>query len=822
MADAASELSRGREFLGGSSGDAAKPQKKKKSGGFQSMGLSKALMQGIKAKGYNLPTPIQRKVIPLALGGSDVVAMARTGSGKTAAFLIPILHKLVAHSTQAGARALVVAPTRELALQSQKFAREIGKFLDLQTCTIIGGEGIEAQFDQLANNPDIIFGTPGRVMHVIQETGLSLRSVEVAVFDEADRLFEMGFAEQLNEILGALGDTRQTMLFSATMPKLLVQFASAGLKHPEFVRLDTEAQLSPDLQTAFITIKSEDKEATLVYLLTKVIPESQQTIVFASTKHHVEYLQGLLEHLNVPSVATYGSMDQMARKISLAKFRKRQVCVLLVTDVAARGIDVPLLDNVINYDFPSSAKLFVHRSGRVARAGRPGVAYSFVTTEDYPYMLDLMLFLGRTPMTAPESGPLDPQASYYGRVPRPSLDPINEEIKNVLADHVDVEALKHSSVNAWKLYVKTRGKASSESTRRGKELPNPPIHPLFAKDVNAEDEAKQSILDSLKKFRPQQTVFELDSALKNTPGYIAMQAVRQHHMPAIEAKKRSREDEQAKAIREKKISEEAAEEERAEPVHKKPRLAPEPEEEEEDDEDEDEDEDMQGDGSDSDGEKSSSKPSQNPFYISSLPSAHNYERALELGETGAAAADMTLEINGEDTNTMRKGKLMSRWDRRKKKYVMSHGGIDPVRGKVIRDYGKGDKKKPERGELYRKWMEQSKRTIGGQEGGQSHPSRIDKDEVAKPKKNRGRKVRSELKSFEQVRKQRKIEERRREHYNAKHSIGSKSSSGGSGGAPARGGKGGKGPSAAGSGRPKKPQARGKLGKFGSRANGKRK
>ncbi|PKU28324.1 atp-dependent rna helicase ddx54 [Limosa lapponica baueri] len=211
------------------------------------LGLSYPVFKGIMKKGYKVPTPIQRKTIPAILRGRDVVAMARTGSGKTACFLIPMFERLKAPS-QAGARALILSPTRELALQTLKFTKELGKFTGLKTALILGGDKMEDQFAALHENPDIIIATPGRLVHVAVEMKLKLHTVEYVVFDEADRLFEMGFAEQLQEIIARLPDCHQTVLFSATLPKLLVEFARAGLTEPMLIRLDVESKLSEQLK----------------------------------------------------------------------------------------------------------------------------------------------------------------------------------------------------------------------------------------------------------------------------------------------------------------------------------------------------------------------------------------------------------------------------------------------------------------------------------------------------------------------------------------------------------------------------------------------
>ncbi|CAG8710844.1 13902_t:CDS:2, partial [Cetraspora pellucida] len=390
----------------------AQNRKKKKSGGFQSMGLSYPIYKAILHKGFKVPTPIQRKTIPLIMDGKDVVGMARTGSGKTAAFLIPIIEKLKVHSAKVGARAIILSPSRELALQTQKVCKELTKYTDLRTCLLVGGDSLEEQFAMFANNPDIILATPGRFLHLIVEMELELKTVEFVVFDEADRLFELGFSAQLHEILHRLPQSRQTMLFSATLPKSLVEFANAGLQDPSLVRLDTDTKISTDVMRAFFSVKQLEKEAALLYLLYEVIKIhltptssvtisknsnnkddnssntisqsllSNQTIIFVSTKHHVEYITNLLNLSGFQTSYIYGSLDQTARKIQINNFRGGRTNILVVTDVAARGIDIPILENVINYDFIDSSKMFVHRVGRTARAGRKGCAYSLITPEE--------------------------------------------------------------------------------------------------------------------------------------------------------------------------------------------------------------------------------------------------------------------------------------------------------------------------------------------------------------------------------------------------------------------------------------------------------
>uniref|UniRef100_A0AAY4BRT5 ATP-dependent RNA helicase DDX54 n=1 Tax=Denticeps clupeoides TaxID=299321 RepID=A0AAY4BRT5_9TELE len=445
----------------------AQNKKKKKSGGFQSMGLSYPVYKGVMKKGYKVPTPIQRKTIPVILDGKDVVAMARTGSGKTAAFLVPMFERLKGPQAQSGARALVLTPTRELALQTMKFTKELGKFTGLKTALILGGDSMNDQFAALHENPDIIIGTPGRLMHVIMQMNLKLQSVEYVVFDEADRLFELGFAEQLQEIIRRLPDTRQTLLFSATLPKLLVEFARAGLTDPVLVRLDVDTKLSDQLKLSFFHMRLDDKPALLLHLLRNVMKPQEQTVVFVATKHHVEYLKELLTSEGVECAYIYSALDQTARKINIGRFVHRKAMVLLVTDVAARGIDIPLLDNVINYNFPAKGKLFLHRVGRVARAGRSGTAFSLVCPDEVPCVYDLHLFLGRPVQFATLDHSKDADG-IFGRVPQTILD---DEDSLLFAAHersLDLQNLKRVSENAYKQYLKSRPNPSPESIKRVK------------------------------------------------------------------------------------------------------------------------------------------------------------------------------------------------------------------------------------------------------------------------------------------------------------------------------------------------------------------
>ncbi|KAF1996878.1 DEAD-domain-containing protein [Amniculicola lignicola CBS 123094] len=523
----------------------------KKGGGFQAMGLNAALLKSITRKGFSIPTPIQRKAIPLVLDGQDVVGMARTGSGKTAAFVIPMIEKLKTHSAKVGARGIILSPSRELALQTLKVVKEFGRGTDLRTILLVGGDSLEEQFSSMTTNPDIIIATPGRFLHLQVEMQLDLSSVRYIVFDEADRLFEMGFAAQLAEILHALPTSRQTLLFSATLPASLVEFARAGLQEPTLIRLDAESKVSPDLENAFFTIKSADRDGSLLHILADIIkmpvgdtdatqkvrkPESKNhkkrkrdtepsnptdsptphsTIIFAATKHRVEYLAALLKCTGYAVSYVYGNLDQTARKMQVQDFRAGLTNILVVTDVAARGIDLPALANVINYDFPSQPKIFVHRVGRTARAGRKGWSYSLIRDSDVPYLIDLQLFLGKRLVSKKKPGeePNYAQDVVVGSLVQDSLAPAAELVTKFLDEDVDLAALLGVAEKGEKQYTRTRNSASNQSVRRAKELlasgTLSVTHMLFSDDVHDILKEKESMLARISSFRPLETVFEV-------------------------------------------------------------------------------------------------------------------------------------------------------------------------------------------------------------------------------------------------------------------------------------------------------------------------
>lgn len=491
---------------------------KRKMGTFAGMGLLPALLKAIQKKGYRQPTPIQRKCIGPLLEGHDLVGMARTGSGKTAAFVLPMIQKLKAHSVKVGVRGLVLAPTRELAVQTHLFIQAMTKFTDLRSIVLVGGDAFEGQFTQLASNPDIIVASPGRLLHLCVETKFSLAAVEYVVFDEADRLFEMGFAEQLTELLALMPASRQTALFSATLPKTLVEFAAAGLTNPQLIRLDAESKLSEDLKCHFMSCSTDSKEAALLYLLKNVIRTDELTVVFAATKHHVEYLQELLKSFNFDVSYIYGSLDQEARELAIHNFRTGRSTILIVTDVAARGIDIPLLDNVINYDFPGKAKLFVHRVGRAARAGRSGCAYSLVSMDELPYLIDLQMFLGHKLVVGGQTG----GSEVIGCFLQEWIDAEQDQVRMKVATVPFLEDLQRVIRNAYKIYYKTRNPASPEAHAQAKVLGREllgsaqRLHPMFAAKVSEAVHQQVGMISAIRGYKPKQSHLAFELAKKGT------------------------------------------------------------------------------------------------------------------------------------------------------------------------------------------------------------------------------------------------------------------------------------------------------------------
>ncbi|KAK3426277.1 hypothetical protein EUGRSUZ_F02760 [Eucalyptus grandis] len=738
-------------------------RKKARSGGFESLGLSPDVFRGVKRKGYRVPTPIQRKTMPLILSGADVVAMARTGSGKTAAFLVPMLERLKQHLPQGGVRALILSPTRDLALQTLKFTKELGRFTDLRTSLLVGGDSMESQFEELAQNPDIIIATPGRLMHHLSEVDdMTLRTVEYVVFDEADCLFGMGFAEQLHKILSQLSENRQTLLFSATLPSALAEFAKAGLRDPQLVRLDLETRISPDLKLAFFTLRQEEKHAALLYLIREQISSDQQTLIFVSTKHHVEFLNSLFREEGIEPSVCYGDMDQDARKIHVSRFRSRKTMLLIVTDVAARGIDIPLLDNVINWDFPPKPKIFVHRVGRAARAGRTGTAYSFMTTEDMAYLLDLHLFLSKPIWPAPTEdevlkdmdgvmSKIDQAIAngetVYGRFPQTVIDLVSDRVREIIDSSAELYALQKTCTNAFRLYSKTKPSPSKESIRRVKDLPREGLHPLFRNVLAGGELVALAFSERLKTFRPKQTILEAEG-----------EAAKSKHVQGpscqwvdVMKKKRAIHDGIINLVQQQKHDSKPSEEVEINPVSTSSK-----------------EKETKARGS----KRKSRNFKDDEYYISSIPTNHHMESGLAVraneGFGSNRLESAVLDLVADDSGGIRKQRSSYHWDKRSKKYVkLNNGERVTASGKIKTE--SGAKVKANKTGIYKKWKERSHSKIS-LKGTSNEENSVESAGMAGDRKfqrtNRKFKggykqrslpnanIRSEIKNLEQVRKER--------------------------------------------------------------------
>ncbi|ELQ41079.1 ATP-dependent RNA helicase DBP10 [Pyricularia oryzae Y34] len=665
----------------------------KKSGGFQAMGLNPSLLQAITRKGFAVPTPIQRKSIPLILDRRDVVGMARTGSGKTAAFVIPMIERLRAHSARVGARALIMSPSRELALQTLKVVKEFGKGTDLKTVLLVGGDSLEDQFGFMTTNPDIIIATPGRFLHLKVEMSLDLSSIKYVVFDEADRLFEMGFATQLTEILHSLPPSRQTLLFSATLPRSLVEFARAGLQDPslDVIKMPTG---TPEGFKEDKDEGSKKRKRGPDRPNAKEKPTEHSTIIFTATKFHVEYLTSILVQAGYAVSHAYGALDQTARKIQVEDFRRGKTNILVVTDVAARGIDIPVLANVINYDFCDQPKVFVHRVGRTARAGQKGWSYSLVSDIDAPYLLDLQLFLGRRLVVGQDTSAGANFASdvVLGALQRNSIETNVEWVEKVVQESHDIALMRSVVVKAQKQYLRTRVSASSQSAKRARELTASRAwsqpHLIFGINTDDTEALRVEMLAKISGFKPQETVFEIGHGGKGTIS------------EAVEVMKQLR---KRAPVRKSKTDKDADDEDEDVPVIKRAKSDESSDEDASFDEDDfvavndDSDEELEVTVSNNaDSAKNASAWRDSEHFMTYTPRQSNVaeERGygVNAGSNGAnfleAARDVAMDIANDEKSTSfgAPTRTTMRWDKKNAKYVSRAHDEDGSRGntKMIR------------------------------------------------------------------------------------------------------------------------------------------
>ncbi|CAJ2645731.1 unnamed protein product [Trifolium pratense] len=683
--------------MGGFMLGSKKKKNNKGQGGFETLGLNPNVFRGIRNKGYKVPTPIQRKTMPLILSGVDVVAMARTGSGKTAAFLVPMLHRLNQHIPQGGVRGLILSPTRDLALQTLKFTQELGRYTDLRVSLLVGGDSMESQFEELAQSPDIIIATPGRLMHHLSEV------------DD-------------------------------------------------------------------MSLRKEEKYAALLYLIRELIGSDEQTLIFVSTKHHVEFLNSLFRQEGIEPSVCYGDMDQDARKINVNRFRSRRTMLLIVTDIAARGIDIPLLDNVINWDFPSKPKIFVHRVGRVARAGRTGTAYSFLTTEDMAYLLDLHLFLSKPIKAAPTEEEvlqdmdgvmsridqaMANRETIYGRFPQKVIDLVSDRVREVIDTSAELEALQRACKNAFRLYSKTKPLPSKESIRRVKDLPKEGLHPIFNKMLGTGELTAIAFSEHLKKFRPKQTILEAEGEAAKSKGGQRVDVMK---------RKRAVHDSTINLVHEHQSKTKSNNEKDENHLEISSSVEK---------------------GRKARGSKRKSESFKDEdFYISSIPKNHHMEAGLAVkakeGFNSNRLDDAVLDLVADDGAGIKKQKSVYHWDKRSKKYIkLNNGDRVAANGKIKTE--SGAKTKTNKTGIYKKWKERSHSKIslkGTSADGDAQESTSSRGSYRAGGRNfRGGKkqhsmpnahVRSEIKDMDQIRKERQKKANKISHMKNKSAKGKKS------------------------------------------------
>jgi len=357
---------------------------------FKDLGLDPALLKALDQRGYQTPTPIQTAAIPELLKGSDLLGIAQTGTGKTAAFALPILDrlsKLKGRPDRGTCRALILSPTRELAAQIGESFRTYGKFLRVSQATVFGGVSISSQIRAVGQGVDIVVATPGRLVDLIDRRVLSLAKVEVLVLDEVDQMLDLGFIHAIRKITGLLPAKRQNLFFSATMPKEIAGLAAALLRDPVCVEITPRATTVERVNQSIIHVETRNKLALLLNLLEQnAMP---RTLVFTRTKHGADkVVKGLIQK-RIETAAIHGNKSQSQRERALASFKSSRLRVLVATDIAARGIDIDGVSHVVNYDLPFVPDSYVHRIGRTARAGASGEAVAFCDHEERPLLRDI-------------------------------------------------------------------------------------------------------------------------------------------------------------------------------------------------------------------------------------------------------------------------------------------------------------------------------------------------------------------------------------------------------------------------------------------------
>ncbi|MFD1819892.1 ATP-dependent RNA helicase RhlE [Pseudarcicella hirudinis] len=393
---------------------------------FESLNLIEPIQKALQAEGYTQPTPIQAQAIPIILQGTDLLGCAQTGTGKTAAFAIPIIQLLAQKEEdrrgRRKVRALILTPTRELAIQIGESFEAYGKYTDLRSTVIFGGVKQGKQSDALHNGVDILIATPGRLLDLMAQKIVTLAYIEMFVLDEADRMLDMGFVHDVNRVLSALPKKRQSLFFSATMPPEILKLAGMILHNPSKVEVTPVSSTADTINQFVYFVDKKDKSALLLEILTNKAIET--VLVFTRTKHGADKVVKILNKKGIKAEAIHGDKAQNARQRALSNFKSKETRVLVATDIAARGIDVDDLAYVINYEIPNISETYVHRIGRTGRAGANGTAYSFCDAEERVLLKDIQKLIGKTiPVIEDHPFPLSEEAiAQAGNIPKSKIN----------------------------------------------------------------------------------------------------------------------------------------------------------------------------------------------------------------------------------------------------------------------------------------------------------------------------------------------------------------------------------------------------------------
>ena len=385
---------------------------------FQSLGLSNILLRAVESEGYTTPTPVQEQSIPPLLEGRDVLGVAQTGTGKTAAFALPVLQIMNRKKPQGKRfiRALVLSPTRELAAQIDERSAAYSEHMDLRHRVIFGGVNQNPQVRALQKGLDILVATPGRLLDLIGQGHLDITRVEFFVLDEADRMLDMGFIRDIEKVIKLLPKQRQNLLFSATMPKSIAKLAGSFLNNAVMVDVSPKEMTVDRIQQKIMFLRKADKRRLLVQLIKE--ERVQRGIVFTRTKHGANRLVKQLDQSNISAAAIHGNKSQGARTKALAGFKDGTIPILVATDIASRGIDVDGITHVFNYDLPNEPESYVHRIGRTARAGKSGIAYAFCDDSESGYLVGIQQLIGKE-IPVQSNHPFH----FIGAIPKPGQKP---------------------------------------------------------------------------------------------------------------------------------------------------------------------------------------------------------------------------------------------------------------------------------------------------------------------------------------------------------------------------------------------------------------